>query len=609
MAQSKLQTRSEIDATYKWRLEDLFKSDEDWEQEFRLIQQESQKFQSFQGKLADPEMVKQCLELEDRVNQMAERVYVYAHMRYHEDTTNAKYQSLSERASHLMVELSSRMSFISPELTSLPEETLHQLLQAESLQFYRKSLEELVRQKPHVLSQAEEAILAQATVMAKAPETIFSMINNADMKFPTIRDENGNEVELTHGRYGQFIESLDRRVRRDAFHAMYASYRKQRNTLAATLTSNVAKNIFYAKVRKFGSALESALFGDNIPVSVYTNLIETVHAHLPLLYRYFEIRKRALKLDEMHIYDLYCPIQENFEWNLTYDEAKQTVLEALKPLGDAYVKALREGFSDGWIDVYENVGKRSGAYSWGAYGTHPFVLLNHQDNVRSMFTLAHEMGHALHSYYSDQAQPYRYAQYTIFLAEVASTTNEALLMDHLLKQANDQQRLYLLTYYADQFKSTVFRQTMFAEFEKIMHEKMEQGEALTADDLSEIYRTLVELYHGDAVTVDPDIELEWARIPHFYSSFYVYKYATGFSAATAFAKQIQEQGQPAVERYIDRFLKAGGKDYSIEILKNAGVDMSTPKPIEEAFRVFADVINQLEALVNANSKNKEADPK
>jgi oligoendopeptidase F len=471
------------------------------------------------------------------------------------------------------------------------------LIEADTLSFYKNSLEELVRQKPHVLSESEEAILAQSSVMAKAPETIFSMINNADIKFPSIKNEDGEEVELTHGRYGQLIESQDRRVRKDAFLAMYETYRKQRNTLAATLSSNITKNIFYSRVRKYPSVLESALFDDNIPVSVYTNLIQTVHDSLPLLHRYFSIRKRALKLSDMHIYDLYCPIQKDFDWKISFEEAKHTVAKALQPLGDEYVSHLREGFNNGWIDVYENIGKRSGAYSWGPYGVHPYVLLNHHDNVRSMFTLAHEMGHALHSYYSDHSQPYRYAQYTIFLAEVASTTNEALLMDYLLKQANDQQRMYLLTYYADQFKSTVFRQTMFAEFEKIVHEKAEQGEALTADTFSEIYYDLNVKYHGDAVTLDKDIELEWARIPHFYTSFYVYKYATGFSSATAFAKQIVEEGQPAVDRYINQFLKAGGKDYSIEILKSAGVDMSTPEPIKQSFKVFEDVLNQLEALV------------
>jgi oligoendopeptidase F len=597
MANSELKKRSDIELIYKWKLEDIYKSDQDWERDFEKIKKESQTFRSFQGKLADPEILKQCLELEDQINQTAERVFVYAHMRYHEDTTDTKYQSLSERASHLMAELSNITSFISPELTSLPEADLQRLIEADTLSFYKNSLEELIRQKPHVLSESEEAILAQSSVMAKAPETIFSMINNADIKFPSIKNEDGEEVELTHGRYGQLIESQDRRVRKDAFLAMYETYRKQRNTLAATLSSNITKNIFYSRVRKYPSVLESALFDDNIPVSVYTNLIQTVHDSLPLLHRYFSIRKRALKLSDMHIYDLYCPIQKDFDWKISFEEAKHTVAKALQPLGDEYVSHLREGFNNGWIDVYENIGKRSGAYSWGPYGVHPYVLLNHHDNVRSMFTLAHEMGHALHSYYSDHSQPYRYAQYTIFLAEVASTTNEALLMDYLLKQANDQQRMYLLTYYADQFKSTVFRQTMFAEFEKIVHEKAEQGEALTADTFSEIYYDLNVKYHGDAVTLDKDIELEWARIPHFYTSFYVYKYATGFSSATAFAKQIVEEGQPAVDRYINQFLKAGGKDYSIEILKSAGVDMSTPEPIKQSFKVFEDVLNQLEALV------------
>ncbi|UOF89937.1 oligoendopeptidase F [Fodinisporobacter ferrooxydans] len=597
MASKQLAKRSEVEVIYKWQLEDLFANLEEWEQEFRKIKQMLETFPSFQGKLADPQVLKRCLELDDQIGQMTERVYAYAHMRHHEDTSNGQYQALSERATHLTVEVSNVTSFISPELTALPDDVWDTLLHNESLSFYKNSLEQLVRMKPHVLTEAEEAILAQASVMANAPQTIFTMINNADMRFPEVKDEQGNEVELTHSRYGHLMESKDRNVRQQAFAAMYDTYRKQKNTIATTLTSNVSKNIFYSRVRKYPSVLESALYGDNIPSTVYTNLIETVHAYLPLLYRYFSLRKQALGVDELHLYDLYCPLQSDFDWKITYEEAKHTVAKALQVLGEDYVSQLREGFENGWIDVYENVGKRSGAYSWGAYGTHPYVLLNHQDNVRSMFTLAHEMGHALHSHYSDHALPYRYAQYTIFLAEVASTTNEALLMEYLLKSANVQQRLYLLTYYADQFKSTVFRQTMFAEFEKIVHERMEQGEALTADELSKIYYELNLLYHGDAVTVDRDIELEWARIPHFYTSFYVYKYATGFSAATAFAKQVIEQGQEAVDRYIQKFLQAGGKDYSIEILKAAGVDMSSPEPIRQAFAVFESVLDQLEEVL------------
>ena len=422
------------------------------------------------------------------------------------------------------------------------------------------------------------------------------MLNNADMKFPTINNDKGEPTELTHGRYIQFLESRNRDVRREAFEAMYGTYAKQKNTLAATLSANVNKNMFYSRARKYDSALEMSLSGDNIPAEVYTSLIDTIHEHLPLLHRYLALRQKLLKLDELHMYDLFTPLVEEFDMDISYEQAQATVLESLKPLGDDYLNTLREGFASSWIDIYENEGKRSGAYSWGAYGTHPYVLLNHKDNLNSMFTLTHEMGHALHSYYSDNTQSYRDAQYTIFLAEVASTLNEALLMDYMLnKSTNPKEKMYLLTYYADQFRTTVFRQTMFAEFEKNIHALAESGEALTPETLSRVYYELNKQYHGDSMVVDQAIEMEWARIPHFYSSFYVYKYATGFSAATSFAKQILEEGQPAVERYMG-FLKSGGSDFSINILKKAGVDMSGPAPIRQAMEVFASLVEQMEQL-------------
>jgi oligoendopeptidase F len=411
-----------------------------------------------------------------------------------------------------------------------------------------------------------------------------------------VKNDKGEDVELTHGRYIQFLESRNQEVRKNAFEAMYSTYAKQKNTLAATLNANVSKNVFYSRVRKHPSVLEMSLFSDNISKEVYTNLIDTIHEFLPLLHRYLDLRKKLLGLDELHMYDLFTPLVKEVDMEISYEEAKQKVKESLAPLGENYVSILEQGYQDGWIDVYENEGKRSGAYSWGAFGTHPYVLLNHKDNLNSMFTLSHEMGHAIHSYLSDETQSYRDAQYTIFLAEVASTLNEALLMDYMLKRTTDpQEKLYLLTYYADQFRTTVFRQTMFAEFEMIIHEKVENGESLTPQDLSEIYYELTKKYHGDGMVVDQDIEMEWARIPHFYTSFYVYKYATGFSAATSFSKQILDEGAPAVDRYLG-FLKSGGSDYSINILKKAGVDMSSPEPIRQAMSVFQELIEEMEKL-------------
>lgn len=593
---SKLLKRSEVPAEHTWKLEDLFADQKAWDQEYEEVSSMTKKASEFQGKLHQPEALRACFEYEDEISLKLERLFVYARMHQDEDTANPTYQSLSQKAQKLGVRVGEALSFVTPEILSLPDAELDTLIQNEKLAAYTFTLEEMKREKAHVLSQAEEALLAQVGNLSQAPQTIFSMLNNADLKFPRIQDEHGNEVELTHGSYIQFLENPNREVRERAFKAVYETYAKQKNTIAAALNANVTKNMFYANVRKYPSVMEMSLYGDNIPTDVYTNLVDTIHESLPLLHRYMDLRKKLLGVDQLHMYDLFAPLVDEYKMDITYDEAKKTVKDGLAPLGKDYADALQSGYDNRWIDVYENENKRSGAYAWGAYGTHPYVLLNHKDNLNSMFTLAHEMGHALHSYYSDTTLPYRDAQYTIFLAEVASTTNEALLMDYMLNKSTDpKEKLYLLTYYADQFRTTVFRQTMFAEFEKIIHERAEQGEALTPQLLSEIYYDLNVQYHGKNMVVDKDIEMEWARIPHFYNSFYVYKYATGFSAATSFSKQILEEGQPAVDRYLG-FLKSGGSDYSINILKKAGVDMSTPQPIREAMSVFKELIEQMEQL-------------
>ncbi|WJH37583.1 oligoendopeptidase F [Paenibacillus sp. CC-CFT747] len=588
--------RSDVSKEHQWKLEDLFTDQQAWDREYQEVKDLLKKVEPYQGKLNEAHAIKECFALEDEISVHTERLYVYANMKHHEDTAEPSFQALSEKSRKLSVEVSEALSFVTPEILSLSEAKLKELMENPDLSFYKRTLEEMIRQKPHVLSKSEEALLAQVGNLSQAPGTIFGMLNNADMKFPKIKNEEGKEVELTHGSYIQFLESKDRDVRRNAFEAVYATYAKQKNTIGATLSANISKNIFYAKARKYPSVLEMSLYGDNIPKEVYTNLIDTIHESLPLLQRYMNLRKKLLKVDELHMYDLFAPLVEEFKWDINYQQATEMVQDSLKPLGDDYLKVLQSGFENGWIDIYENEGKRSGAYSWGAYGTHPYVLLNHKDNLNSMFTLAHEMGHALHSYLSDENQEYRYAQYTIFLAEVASTLNEALLMDYLLKKTTDPKaKMYLLTYYADQFRTTVFRQTMFAEFEKITHERAEAGDSLTPQELSKIYYDLNLLYHGKGMVVDKDIEMEWARIPHFYNSFYVYKYATGFSAATSFAKQILDEGQPAVDRYLG-FLKSGGSDYSINILQRAGVDMSSPEPIKQAMSVFKSLIEQMEDL-------------
>ncbi|NMO95391.1 oligoendopeptidase F [Paenibacillus lemnae] len=592
----KLLKRNEVPAEHKWKLEDMFENQKAWDSTYQEVHRLIKTAKDFQGKLDNAETVKQCFELEDEIGQHTERLFVYAHMHHDEDTADPTYQALTQKAKKLSVEVGEALSFITPEILAMSDSQLDELIANPALSEYNFTLTEMKREKAHILSKAEEALLAQVGNLSSAPQTIFGMLNNADMKFPKIKDENGKEVELTHGSYIQFLESPNRQVREAAFKAVYETYSKQKNTIAATLSSNVNKNIFYSRVRKYPSVLEMALYGDNIPKEVYTNLIDTIHESLPLLHRYMKLRKKLLGVDELHMYDLFAPLVEEYKLDITYEEAKQQVKEGLQPLGEEYLGHLQDGYDQGWIDVYENENKRTGAYSWGAYGTHPYVLLNHKDNLNSMFTLAHEMGHALHSFYSDNALKYRDAQYTIFLAEVASTTNEALVMDYLLKKSTDpKEKMYLLTYYADQFRTTVFRQTMFAEFEKLVHERAEAGDSLTPQDLSDIYYELNVKYHGNDMTVDKDISMEWARIPHFYNSFYVYKYATGFSAATSFSKQILEEGQPAVDRYIS-FLKSGGSDFSINILKKAGVDMSSPEPIREAMSVFEDIISQMEQL-------------
>ncbi|WP_128894786.1 oligoendopeptidase F [Longirhabdus pacifica] len=595
---SQLPKRSEIAKEHQWKIEDIYQTQQQWEDEYKQINALADKMSKMAGTLNSAKQISDCFTLEDETSQLIERLYVYAKMKLDEDMKNTEFQALTDKAEKLAVQVSEKTSFITPEILSLPTETLKSFIDDPSLdKSYKKTLEEMLRQKDHVLSEKEEALLAKVGNIAGASGNTYRMLNNADLKFPVVENEKGEEIELTHGRYIEFLESKDREVRKNAFDAMYDTYAKYKNTFASTLSSTVTKNIFYSKTRNYPSTLEMSLFGDNISKEVYTNLIDTIHEHLPLMYRYLELRRKMLNVDELHMYDLFAPIVDESNEVITYEQAKDIVLESLEPLGERYVEVVKDSYNSGWIDVYESEGKRSGAYSWGPYGTHPYILLNHKDNLNSMFTLTHEMGHAMHSYLSDSNLPYREAQYTIFNAEVASTLNEALLMQHLLDNTTDKnKKLILLAYFADQFRTTVFRQTMFAEFEKIIHEKVEQGEALTSESISKIYYDLNKVYFGEDIVVDQKIEMEWARVPHFYNSFYVYQYATGFSAANSFAKQIKDEGKPAVERYL-QFLKSGGSDYSINILQKAGVDMTTPKPISEAMSVFEDIINQMEKLL------------
>ncbi len=596
---TKLPKRDEIPKELTWDLEDIYATDDDWEKEFSEVKEMFPKLTEFRGKLGSSgEKLYEALQYQNEISKKLSKLYTYSHMRYDQDTTNSFYQGFNDRASQLVSQVTNAASFITPELLAVPEEKIKQFLtEYPELQLYKHALEQLNHQRPHVLSEKEESLLAQASEVTENSANTFGMLNNADMKFPEVKDEEGNDVEITHGRYIRFLESDDVTVRRDAFKAVYETYGKYKNTFSSTLSGNVKKNIFNANVRNYDSARQAALSKNHIPEVVYDQLVSTVNDHLHLLHKYVKLRKRVLGVDELHMYDLYTPLVKEVDMKIKYDEAKELVKKGVKPLGSEYVSIIQEGFDNRWVDVEENVGKRSGAYSSGAYGTRPYILMNWQDNVNNLFTLAHEFGHSVHSYYTRETQPYPYANYSIFVAEVASTCNEALLNDYMLKTTEDKQRrLYLLNHFLEGFRGTVFRQTMFAEFEQLIHEKAAAGEPLTADHLSELYYDLNKKYFGDDIVVDEEIALEWARIPHFYYNFYVYQYATGYSAATALAKQILDEGEPAVERYID-FLKAGSSDYPINVLKKAGVDMTSPEPIKQALSVFEETLEELESLL------------
>ncbi|WP_141432790.1 oligoendopeptidase F [Bacillus sp. 03113] len=600
-AVKKLPTRDEINVEDTWKLEDIFSTDEEWEKEFEAVKGLIPNVIEFKGKLAEgADVLFEALQRQDQLLERLGKLYTYAHMRYDQDTTNSFYQGLNDRIKSLYSQAASALSYIVPEILSINEEVIKGYLsENKELSLYEHALEEINLQRPHVLSAEQEALLAQASEVLGASSNTFGMLNNADIEFPSIKDEDGEEVEVTHGRYSRFLESEDQRVRHDAFKAVYDTYEKFRNTFASTLTGNIKKDNFKARVRNYQSARHAALSGNKIPESVYENLVETIHKYLPLLHRYVKLRKKVLGVDELHMYDLYTPLVKNIKMKVSYEEAKDLILKGLAPLGEEYRQVLEEGFTNRWVDVHENKGKRSGAYSSGTYGTNPYVLMNWQDNVNNLFTLAHEFGHSVHSYYTRKTQPFPYGDYSIFVAEVASTCNEALLNDYLLKTIDDEQkRLYLLNHYLEGFRGTVFRQTMFAEFEHLIHQKEQNNEALTADLLTKEYYALNKKYFGEEdIVIDEEIGLEWARIPHFYYNYYVYQYATGFSAATALSKQILEEGEPAVERYIE-FLKSGSSNYPIEVLKKAGVDMTSAKPIEEACKVFEEKLTEMENLLS-----------
>ena len=593
-----IKKREEADPKDCWKMEDMFPSDEAWEASFLKLKEEAEDFRSRKGTFAaGPREFYQALQKQDEIQLMIERVVVYASQRYHQDMGNRRYQEMAGRAQTAAAQAADALSFVSPEILEMGEEKIETFMkQLPELEHYRRMLEEELRVREHVLSPELETVMAKAQEMADSPQQIFMAFNNADAKFGTVADADGKEVPLTAGSYGVLMESKDRSVRKEAFRKLYRVYEDHKNMLSATFSANLKQAQFYAGMRHYGSALEAALDGGNIPVSVYDNLIAAVHEKLPAMYQYMELRKKLLHLEDLHLYDVYVPLVERPEKEIPFEEAKKIVKEGLSVLGEDYVRLLEEGFDNGWIDVYENQGKRSGAYSWGAYGTHPYVLLNYNGNLNAVFTLAHEMGHAIHSYYSDAAQPFAYAGYRIFVAEVASTCNEALLIHYLLEHAKDDgEKAYLINYFLDQFKSTLYRQTMFAEFEKLAHEEMAAKGSLSAEGLCEMYYELNRKYFGPGVEVDQEIAMEWARIPHFYTPFYVYQYATGFSAAIAISRKILN-GEPGILEKYKRFLSGGSSMDPIDLLKICGVDMTAPEPVKDALEVFESYIRELERI-------------
>ena len=592
-----LPKRSEVKIEDTWKVEDIYADVAAWEADIEKSLKLTGELAGYEGKLNTAENVYAAAKLEEEIDYTISRLYSYAARVSDVDTGNAENQKLLMRIRTTYVGINEKLSFIDPELLALPDGEIEKFYaEKPELEYYRRALNERLRFKAHTLNPEMEKLLASAGEVIGLPGNAFSMFNNADLVFPEITDENGEKVRLTHGRYIPFLESQDRRVRKEAFEAMYSTYESYKNTLAALYAGQVKSHIFSARARKYDSCLDAAVFRNNVPGEVYRNLIEAIHSNMDKMYRYVRLRKKMLGVDELHMYDNAVPLVKDVDVKIPFEEAKKTVYEALAPLGDDYRAILKEGFDNRWIDVYENEGKRSGAYSAGVPGAHPFVLLNHSGTLDSMFTLAHEMGHALHSYHSFKNQPYVDAQYVIFVAEVASTCNEVLLVKYLLSKTTDRdQRAYLINHFLDSFKSTVYRQTMFAEFELKTHEMAEKGESLTPDLLKKIYYDLNKLYFGDDMVVDDAIAMEWARIPHFYYNFYVYQYATGFSAAVALAERILSEGAPAVEDY-KKFLSGGCSKTPIELLKIAGVDMSTAKPINDGLKLFDELLDEMEKL-------------
>lgn len=592
--------RKHVPISDQWDLKKLFRSDKAWDEAFQELADLVAKFARFRGKLGQsPRMLRECILLETAFGQRADRLGVYAYLKASEQVSVSKYQGLLGLYAHLMTAAGEEACFIEPEIQQIPEAQMKKFLASKELQPYRFNLEKLMRYKPHILSEAEERVLAMQGEVAGTAGKVFGQLNDADLHFGTVKDDKGKAVELTHGSFRVLLESRSRPVRQKAFQQYYKTYEEHANTLAATLSSSVLQDVYYAKVRRYPSTLEGALFGDKIPVPVYDNLIAAVRGNLGPLFRYHEVRRRALRLKDLHAYDLFAPITNTPPVHIPYQEAVDTICEALQPLGVDYGKVLRQGLTTGrWVDRYENKDKRSGAFSYGCYDSPPYILMNYKEQVLdSMFTLAHEAGHSMHTHYSCKHQPYHYSHYVIFVAEVASTFNECLLSRHLIPKAkNKAERAALICREIDEIRGTIYRQTMFAEYEKVIHDIAEAGEPLTLERLRAEYRQLLESYFGPDFVLDDVLSLEGLRIPHFYHAFYVYKYATGLSAGIALANAVLENGAAARDRYL-AFLSSGASKYPLELLQDAGVDLTRPEPVARALEHFGALVNELETLV------------
>lgn len=589
--------RSEISDEYKWSVKDLYSSDELWNNDYEKALKSTQEKSSFEGCVMDSaDTLADALSESEKDDYITERLYVYAFMRYYEDTSDGTYQQMSGKAQMLAVKMSEKYSFLVPEIMAADDDKVARFLDSDKIKPYRHLLCDMLAKKEHTCSQKEEKLLAMASQMADSPSDIFSKFNNADVKFGKVHDEHGDEKELTSAGFSVFMESRNRNVRKEAFYVLYRQYKSYINTLAASYYGNVKQAVFFANARNYESTLQMYLSGSFIPESVYTNLIDTVNNNLDKMHDYVSLRKKTLGVDELHFYDIYAPLTSDYTVKVSYENAKETVLDALKILGDDYVSQVKKGYESGWVDVYENDGKRSGAFSWGAYGTHPYIFLNYTETLNDIFTLIHETGHAMHTYYSNETQPYTYAGYKIFVAEVASTCNEVILIDYLLKHSrSDEEKKYLYGHYLEQFKGTLFRQTMFAEFEMITHRMAQDGEVLNAESLCGTYKKLNEKYFGKDMVIDEEIAYEWARIPHFYTPFYVYQYATGFSAAVAIATKIINGDKEVLHGYRE-FLKGGSSMHPIELLSLCKIDMSKPDVIQDALNVFGSLIEDFKKI-------------